>query len=442
VGPVRMALTGRGGGALAGALVVLLFAFYAANILLFVVAVFLVGFVLAELLSFAFATRGFGTDGFTADRVECSSFVGVGGTGFVSVRLSSHLAGSFFAELFDAHSDRLGLVEGEPRLLTWWPPSSTLRLAYVVSPKIRGLFTLGPVKVVAHDPLGLAFKSVELESLWPLEAISQPWSRGLENPVRLRSTVVGQTSVSTPGGGTDFRALRDYEVGDELRHIAWSRSTQGKLYVRQYERESQQDLVVLLDGGREMAMGGAYEDALEKAVPAAAEALRRSFDEGGRGGVVVFDRDVRAFDPPGRGVAHEFRVFRTVTGAQVGPRPAAFDTMLEYVVPRLRRPTSLLAFSSLGGDPSKFAAAVGAVREAGHRLSVLVPDARSMYAPIQDPTGREALELLIGPEVARTQRAVETLARAGASVRMFGREGATDVVSRLYAEGRLRPEAA
>jgi len=437
----RVALTERGSGLLVGAMVVLLLAFYTANILVFVVAVFLVAFVLAELASFALTTYGFGPGTFSVERVECSSFVGVGRAGLASARVTNHLARSFFAEISDSYPDRLVRLEGESRLLTWWAAGETLSLVYVVSPKIRGRFELGPTVVTAHDTLGLAFKTLALESPWQVEAIPLPLSYGLGHPDRLPSTVVGQTWLSVRGAGTDFRGLRDYEYGDELRNIAWTRSAQGKLYVREYERESQQDLLVLLDVGREMAVGPENEDALERSIQAAAVVLRSSFDEGGRSGVVVFASRLLALEPASRGMTHEFRVFRTLTGAEIGPEASALDVALVHLGPRLQRPTSLLVFSALGGDPTRLAAACGSLQQAGHRLYVLAPDVRSMFPPLSSQIRQTAFQLLIDSEVRRTQRAADAIAKAGAAVGRFGREGVLDSVNQLYARGRIRPEA-
>lgn len=432
----RLSLTRRGAGAVVGSLAVVLLAFYSANVLVGLVATFLIAFVLAELLAFAVATRGFGPGAFVAERVESSSFVGVGGAGLVSVRLRSRLAGRFYAELFDAHSDRLALLEGEARLLTWWTPGEELRLAYVVSPTIRGVFDVGPTVVIAHDTLGLAFRAVEVPSAWPIEAIPRRPVGDAGPLARRQSSVVGQTWVATPGSGTDFRALREYTPGDELRHVAWSRSGQGRLYVREFDRESQQDLVVAVDTSRGMAIGVGPQAAIERSAAAATAVLRRSFDEGGRAGAVVFDQEVRSYVGPGRGSAHEFRVFRALAGARVGSEAGAFDVALDFLAAHLERPTSVLACSSGSGDPTRLATAVAGLRQAGHRLYVLVPDVRELLPPLPGGTERAAFDLLSEPATRRTRAVADRLVAAGAEVGLLGRGGEIEAVNRVFRRDR------
>ncbi len=436
----RIALSVRGESALAGSLGVLLLAFFAANVLIYALGIFLLGLVLAELLLFAVATRGFGPAAFTAERVECSALLPVGGTGFASVHLSSRLPGDFYVDVFDTHPEPLEPVAGSARLTTFWSSGEPLWLAYAVTPRARGRFALGPTVLVAHDTLGFAFRSVALPTPWPVEAISRPAAIGVDEPPRLPSRVLGQTSLSARGAGTDFRDLRDHEPGDELRHVAWTRSGQGRILVREYDRESQQDLLVILDVGRDLGMGVGYRDALERAVEAAGDVLRRSFDAGGRAGIALFHRTVTAFEAPGQGGGHEFRVLRTLAAAEIVPEPSALETVLSYLVPRLHRPTSLLIFSALGGSPEKFAAICGTLQHQGHRLYVLAPDVRAMYPRLDRPSAQTAFTLLVGPEIRRARRAAETLVGAGARVGWFGREGAVSAVNRLYGEGLPRPE--
>ncbi len=432
----RLTLTPRGAFALVGALVVLVIAFYSSNILVFLVAAFLLGLVLASLLAFVVATRGFAPEAFEVARIECSSLVKVAGAGLVSVRLTSRLATGFYVEVHDPHSERLRVLEGSEHLVSWWPARATIALAYVVSPDLRGLLEVGPTIVVAHDPLGLAFKRATMDDPWTIEALVQPPSVEVGHPVRLPSMVVGQTSLSARGAGSDFRGLRPYQPTDELRHVAWSRSGQGTLYVREYERESQQDTIVLVDVGREMAIGAGYESALETSVAAAARALRVAFDEGGRGGVVLFADTVVQSVPPGRGAGPEFEAFRALTGARATARVSSLAGALRTLLPQLSRATTLLAFSLPGDDPTKLLEIAGGLRAGGHRLYALLPDVEGMYPELPAPTQQEAFRAILAPAVRRTHAVATALGSAGASVAQFGRDGAVDALIRLYARDR------
>jgi uncharacterized protein (DUF58 family) len=434
----QVVLTPRGGAFLGAGLVTLLLAFYTLSLVLFVFAAFVIAFVAAEILRFAFATRGFGAGSFRAQRVECSSFAPVHGAAFVAVRIEPSLPSGIYAEVFDAHPDRLTVVEGSPRLLTWWVPGTEKTLAYVATPSVRGRFELGPTVVIAHDTFGFGFKTAALPTPWTLEAIPHYPSLRLRRPERFPTPTFGQSPQPARGAGMEFHSLREYVSTDDPRRIAWTRSGKGELYVREFQRESQEEVVLLLDIGRTMSAGVGTADALEEAVDAAGFAAQYAFDEDIRFGLLLFaDRVVRHL-APGRGPEHEFEIGRTLAGAEVQPRDSSLATVLDYLAPRLAFPAHLVAFSTLDGDPDELASAWGPLARSGHRLNVFAPALESFYAALPTAAGQEALDLLLRPEVERVDRRVEALRTIGVPVGRYGRGGATEALRLVFAQVRGR----
>ena len=434
----RVVLTPRGGALLGAGLVALLLAFYTLSLVLFIFATFDIAFVTAELLVFAYVTRGFGPEAFDAQRVECSSFVPVNGAAFVAVRIEPRLRSGFYAEVFDAHPDRLAIVDGSSRLLTWWAPGEEKTLAYVTTPSVRGRFELGPTEVVAHDTFGFAFRRAALPTPWTIEAVPHYPSIRLRRAERFPTPTFGQSPHSARGAGMDFHSLREYVSTDDPRRIAWTRSGKGTMYVREFQRENQEELVVLLDIGRSMAAGAGTADALEAAVEAAGFAAQFAFDEDIRFGLLLFsDRVVRHLQP-GRGPEHEFEVARALAGAAIEPRESSLQEVLDYLEPRLPFPAHLLAFSTLDGDPAELARAWGALARTGHHLSVFAPDLRAIYPPIADGVGQRALEILVRPEVERVDLQAERLRTLGVPVNRYTGRGAMEGVNLVFAQVRGR----
>jgi uncharacterized protein (DUF58 family) len=437
----QVLLTPRGGGLLAAGVVTLLLAFYTLSLILFVLGTFVTAFVSAEILVFAVTTRGFSPAAFRAQRLECSSFVPVGGAAFVAVRIRTHLTSGVYSEVFDRHSDRLVVVEGSARLLTWWAPGTEKTIAYVTTPRVRGRFELGPTTVLTHDTFGFGYKRVDLATPWTLEAIPQYPSFHLRRPERFPTPVFGQSPHPARGAGMDFHALREYVSTDDPRRIAWTRSAKDTMYVREFQRETQEEVLVLLDLGVTMAAGPASADALEKAVDAAGLAAQYAQDEDIRFGLLLFsDRVVRHL-PPERTPEHEFEVARALAGAEIEPGESSLATALDYLAPRLRFPAHLLAFSTLDGDPTILARSWEPLARAGHRLNLFVPDLEGIYPPLPNESNDRALHLLLRPEVDRVNRQVDQLRGLGVSVSRYGHTGATEGLNLVFAELRGRRAA-
>ena len=79
-------------------------------------------------------------------------------------------------------------------------------------------------------------------------------------------------SLRVRGGDTEFERLRPYSRGDEMRHVDWRASARrDDLVVRQYQAESNQNVVFALDLGR--AMRGESGSVTSHAPSASATAL-------------------------------------------------------------------------------------------------------------------------------------------------------------------------
>ena len=129
-----------------------------------------------------------------------------------------------------------GLKAGESREAMHRLPTST-----------RGIVSVGPAIVAKADPLGLMRREVrqaEPDSLWvhPRVVSVSPV------PVGFAKDLEGPTSDTSPAGDVAFHTLREYQVGDDHRHIHWLSSARaGSLMVRHYVDNRRPHLAVVLD---------------------------------------------------------------------------------------------------------------------------------------------------------------------------------------------------
>jgi uncharacterized protein (DUF58 family) len=142
-------------------------------------------------------------------------------------------------------------------------PNETYEQLYTVPADRRGLFSVGPVRVTRSDPLGLFSRDQgqgSTEELWVrpktyrLAAISSGFARDLE----------GQTRDTDPRGSAAFHAIREFQLGDDLRHVHWrTTAKRGELMVRQFVDTRRSSEVVLLDTRQQSYTVDAFESAVE-----------------------------------------------------------------------------------------------------------------------------------------------------------------------------------
>ncbi len=183
--------------------------------------------------------------------------VGQSSTGVISVRNETRRkVGSRIAE------DVLGAQVVELRIPSLGA-GEVVEEHYVVPAHHRGVLNVGPVQLTRTDPLGL-FRRVHgqgsIEQLWvhprvhALRAISAGWAKDMDGP----------TSDTAPRGSAAFHALREYQFGDDLRHVHWRTSARrGSLMVRHFVDTRRTHEVVLLDPRPEVYTDESFEEAVE-----------------------------------------------------------------------------------------------------------------------------------------------------------------------------------
>ncbi|TXK17800.1 DUF58 domain-containing protein [Homoserinibacter sp. GY 40078] len=110
----------------------------------------------------------------------------------------------------------------------------------------RGVVQVGPVRTVRGDPLGI----VRREIVWTpsRELVVHPRTIGMPSTsTGLIRDLEGSPTRDLTSSDVAFHALREYQAGDDRRHIHWrSTAKTGTYMVRQFEQTRRSHLVVAL----------------------------------------------------------------------------------------------------------------------------------------------------------------------------------------------------
>lgn len=119
-------------------------------------------------------------------------------------------------------------------------------VGYPVPTQRRGVIGVGPLQITRRDPLGLVSLMRghgDTSTIWvyPKSHVMQSVPAGISRSLDGRLDRV-------PHGAITFDALREYVIGDELRHVHWRTSARvGEMMVREHVDTSLPRLAVLLD---------------------------------------------------------------------------------------------------------------------------------------------------------------------------------------------------
>jgi len=119
---------------------------------------------------------------------------------------------------------------------------------------------------------------------------------------RLEGMLQGDFRTLLRGSGTDFLGLRDYEWGDDVRHIDWNVTARtNELFVREFMEDRELTAWLLLDRSPSMAFGVA-ERTKERVLCELAAAFGQLLTRGGnRIGAVIYDGEKEWTIPPRQG---------------------------------------------------------------------------------------------------------------------------------------------
>jgi uncharacterized protein (DUF58 family) len=239
------------------------------------------------------------------------------------------------------------VISGESRqLVAALARGGSMELAYTVRCR-HGLFEFETVKVTVSDYLGLAPRLVTLSA--PAELAVRPEVVRLPRlGLRPRHTGVyaGLIATRQGGEGLTFFGVREYQAGDNLRHINWHASARHSqaLFTNEFQQERATDIGVILDvRRRSQAVTGAAEY-FEQSVMATASLAESFLLDGNRVGVMLYGRYLLDWTFPGYGRPQRERILQALTRARLGTQHA-FDR-LEYLPTRFFVPGSQIVFVS------------------------------------------------------------------------------------------------
>ena len=196
------------------------------------------------------------------------------------------------------------------------------------------------------------------------------------------------------GQSVEFLQHREYVRGDDLRRVDWKVwGRQDRLYVKEFEEETNLRVTLLVDGSASMNYASGPLGKYDYAATLAASLAWLALSHGDAVGCSVFDDKIRASVPPRTKRSHLASVVEVLETPRAG-RPTAFMPVLRSLAETLPRRGLVMVISDLLGDRDGVFQGMQLLRKRGHDLVLLhVMDDDELDFPFEGPTRFEGLEL-------------------------------------------------
>jgi uncharacterized protein (DUF58 family) len=223
------------------------------------------------------------------------------------------------------------------------------------------------------------------------------------------------------GQSVEFLQHRQYVSGDDLRRVDWKVwAKQDRLYVKQYEEDTNLRCCLLVDLSASMTYGSGPMTKCDYAITAAAALAYLLLRQQDAVGCVSFDQGVRQTIPLRTSTSHLATILRALGTVEARDKTNLYDVLARVAETYPRRGMMVL-FSDLLVDADDVQRGLRLLRQLGHDVLVLhVLDDDELDFPFARPSRFEGLEsadhLTCNPRALR-EGYLESLERFLATVR-------------------------
>ena len=195
------------------------------------------------------------------------------------------------------------------------------------------------------------------------------------------------------GQSVEFLQHRQYAPGDDLRHVDWKVwAKQDRLYVKQFEEDTNMRCTLLVDVSASMQYGSGPLNKYEYSATVATSLAYLLLKQHDSVGCIAFDQSIRARTPVRSRNTHLKTIVETLH-ANAPQDKTDVGAILREIVEVSPRRGMMILISDLLGDVDATSRGLRLLRQRGHDVLVLhVMDDDELDFPFEGPTRFEGLE--------------------------------------------------
>jgi uncharacterized protein (DUF58 family) len=168
---------------------------------------------------------------------------------------------------------------------------------------------------------------------------------------RVEALFGGAYRSAFKGRGLEFAEVRPYQRGDDVRAIDWNVSARtGDTYVKVFEEEREQTVIVAVDVSASQAFGTGAATKRTVATEVAALVAFSALHHQDAVGLLLFTDQIEVQRPPRNTRRHVLHSLRTLLSHTPASRQTDLRVPLRYLLARMRRPATVLLVSDFMDD--------------------------------------------------------------------------------------------
>ncbi len=229
------------------------------------------------------------------------------------------------------------------------PARGRVAAQYHLRPSRRGAYELGDHTLRYPSPLGLWIRQLRLSAVHPVKVFPDVRAvRTFELLARQNREQSLFMASRRRGGESEFERLREYRKGDEHRAVDWKATARRrKLIAREYQLESNQSIMFVLDAGRLMTAecGGLslFDHGLNAALMLSHVAARN----GDHVGLMAFADQIKSYAPLAAGPQATRRIIHAGYHLHPDLVESSYQVAFEQLSTRVRKRSMVVLFTQV-----------------------------------------------------------------------------------------------
>ena len=161
----------------------------------------------------------------------------------------------------------------------------------------------------------------------------------------------GEYESAFKGQGMEFEEVREYQPGDDIRHIDWNVTARMSApFVKVHREERELTVMLVVDVSSSGAFGSGTKLKNEVSAEVAALLAYTAIRSNDRVGLIIFSDRIEHYIPPKKGRAHVWRVIRDILSFRPQRRSTDLAGALEYLTKVTRRRAVVFVISDFLDD--------------------------------------------------------------------------------------------
>ncbi len=347
-----------------------------------------------------------------------------------------------FLEIYDAIPDMFEIVLGENFIISQLAGKEVKEFSYIIQVSTRGVYQIGPTKVIIHDRLGFYFEEdvrhfytevlcyPSYEDIRRMEALSKRRQQG---------KMFGSHKTRQKGMGDDFHSLARYYPGAPFKSLDWKAfSRTGELMVREFEAEKNIRLVIFLDHSGSMGAGIPYNTKLDFAIRATMLVMKMAEERQDLFGLITYADRPTSYLPPGGKKGMFFQLLEILALVEPEGRSDPLAAV-DYVMQRLPRASFYVFLTDLESSDSEiFTEAVKRARSSKNNITVISPFGPLFETKLTDltMTERAIAEAIFEEYLGYRKQVEDSLRGLGVEIINVGPDDILPHVIKTYMQGK------